>query len=152
LPSAGHYRYIQLKIAIPLSSVGSVSKNIDVGSLTFFETAVDGSAIKIHLEDRHGQAFSVCFPLSCLNGLVMTLPRMVTAAVQRRYNDPSLRVTYPLAEFQVELGSDLQTRILTLTTPDGFEVSFSLTEQQCRDIGSAETATTESGSSLISVN
>jgi hypothetical protein len=132
--------------------VGFVSKSIDVAQLTSFETAVDGSAIKMHMEDSAGQAFSICFPVDCLRSLLMTLPKMVTGAVQRRYNDPRLRVTYPVDTFQIELGSDLCTRILTLATPDGFAVSFSLTEEQCQEIGLAETETTESGSAQFHVN
>lgn len=68
----------------------------------------------------------------------MTLPMMVTTAVQRSANDPSLRITYPLTRFKVELAPDLRTRILTLATSDGFAVSFSLSEAQCRGIGCAE--------------
>ena len=116
-----------------------MSENIDVGQLTFFETSVDGAAIKMHLEDAAGRAFSICFPLDCLQSLIMTLPNMVTSAVQRLYRDPTLRVTYPVAEFQLELGSDLSTRILTLATVDGFAVSFSLTAEQCQEIGLTET-------------
>jgi len=73
-------------------------------------------------------------PLECLNQLMMTLPGIVRQAVQRRYRDPSLRIVYTVARFQVELADDSETRILTLETPDGFSVSFGLTEEQCREI------------------
>ena len=39
-----------------------------------------------------------------------------------------------MAQFQVELADDFETRIFTLETPDGFSVSFGLTEEQCREI------------------
>ena len=59
---------------------------------------------------------------------------MVRQAVQQRHGDPTLRVVYPVAQFQVELASDFATRILTLETTDGFSASFGLTEAQCQEI------------------
>jgi len=110
---------------------------IDVRKLTRFETADDGSSIKILVEDATGRPASLSFPIDCLTSLIMTLPGMVTGAVQRQQKDPTLRVTFPLEQFEVERSSDLDTRILTLRTPDGFAVSFSLSEEQCRGIGCA---------------
>jgi hypothetical protein len=110
---------------------------IDVRKLTRFETADDGSSIKILVEDATGRPASLSFPIECLTSLIMTLPAMVTAAVQRQQKDPTLRVTFPLEQFEVELSPDFHTRILTLRTLDGFAVSFSLSEEQCRGIGCA---------------
>ena len=59
---------------------------------------------------------------------MMTLPKMVNAIVQRK--NPSLRVVYPLGKHQFEQAADGSTRILTLATRDGFEVSFSVSEEQ----------------------
>jgi hypothetical protein len=56
---------------------------IDVRKLTRFETADDGSSIKILVEDAIGRPASLSFPIECLTSLIMTLPAMVTAAVQR---------------------------------------------------------------------
>lgn len=110
---------------------------IDVRKLNRFETADNGSSIKILVEDAAGRPVSLSFPIECLTSLIMTLPGMVTAAVQHQQKDPTLRVTFPLEQFEVELSPDLETRILTLRTPDGFAVSFSLSEEQCRGIGCA---------------
>ena len=77
---------------------------------------------------------SLHMPLECLNRLIMTLPAMVRGALQLRHRDPSLRIVYPVAQFQVKLAGDFETRILTLETPDGFSASFGLTEEQCREI------------------
>ena len=70
----------------------------------------------------------------CLSGLLITLPKLVANAEQRRRHDPSVRLVFKLSEFQIELSTDWHTRILTLTTDDGFGVSFGLTEVQCREI------------------
>jgi hypothetical protein len=64
----------------------------------------------------------------------MTLPQMVTAAVQRQRTDPSARVVYPLAESRIELSVDLATRIHTRVTPDGFTVSFAVTNEQFQEL------------------
>jgi hypothetical protein len=47
-----------------------------------------------------------------------------------------MRITYPAAEFQIEL-SPGNFRILTIGTPDGFTVSFSLTDELSQELGEA---------------
>lgn len=112
-----------------------MSTEFAIGEMTCFETAEDGSSIRLDMEDVSGRLVSLHMPLECLNRLMMTLPGMVRRALQRRHRDPSLRIVYPVARFQVELAGDFETRILTLETPDGFSASFGLTEEQCREIG-----------------
>jgi hypothetical protein len=129
-----------------------MGRGIQVRKLTRFETVDDGTSIKIFVEDATGQPATLSFPIECLTSLMMTLPGMVTAAVQRQKKDPTLRVTFPLEQFEVELGSDLDTRILTLRTPDGFAVSFSLSEEQCRGIGCAGLERTGTRGSLTGLN
>jgi hypothetical protein len=111
-----------------------VGTEFDIDELTCFESAEDGSSVRLSMKDAVGRPLSVRMPLECLNQLMMTLPGIVRQAVQRRHRDPSLRIVYTLARFQVELADDSETRILTLETPDGFSVSFGLTEEQCREI------------------
>jgi hypothetical protein len=105
-----------------------------IGELTRSETAEDGSSIRLDMEDVSGRLVSLHMPLECLNRLIMTLPGMVRRALQLRHRDTSLRVVYPVAQFQVELAGDFETRILSLETPDGFSASFGLTAEQCREI------------------
>jgi hypothetical protein len=47
-----------------------------------------------------------------------------------------MRITYPVTEFQIELSLG-NFRILTIGTPDGFTVSFSLTEELSQELGEA---------------
>jgi hypothetical protein len=110
-----------------------VGTEFDVGEMTSFECAEDGSSVRLSMKDEAGRPLSLRMPLECLNQLMMTLPGLVRQALQRRHRDPSLRIVYPVAQFRVELAGDSETRILTLETPDGFSVSFGLTEEQCRD-------------------
>ncbi len=106
----------------------------EIAELTLFESAQDGTSVRLGMKDAAGRPLSLRMPLECLNQLMMTLPGIVRQAMQRRYRDPSLRIVYPVTQFQVELADDGETRILTLETPDGFSVSFGLTEAQCREI------------------
>jgi hypothetical protein len=68
---------------------------------------------------------------------MMTLPKMVNAIVRR--SDPSLRVVYPLGEHNFELSTDGSTRILTLKTRDGFEVSFTVSAEQFATFAQGQT-------------
>jgi hypothetical protein len=68
--------------------------------------------------------------------LLMTLPRMASNAIKRAHNDSAMRITYPATTFQIEL-SPGNVRILTIGTPDGFTVSFSLAEEFSQELGEA---------------
>lgn len=112
-----------------------ISASIDIKSFSRFETAQDGESISLLAEDVSGRAVRLTFTTEVLSSLVMTLPQMVTSAVQRRRNDPSARLVYPLAESKIELSTDPPTRILTLKTPDGFTVSFAVNDDQLSKVG-----------------
>jgi len=57
----------------------------------------------------------------------MTLPRMASEALRRQHNDDRLRVVYPAGAWRIEPGAGHgDSFILTLGTPDGFEVSFAI--------------------------
>jgi hypothetical protein len=60
----------------------------------------------------------------------MTLPLMMRQALRARHQDESLRLVYPADKLSIEQSSDPRTIIVTLATPDGFEVSFGFTRQQ----------------------
>ena len=111
---------------------------IDVAALTSFETADDGASILMHMRDATGGAVTMSLPVACLNSLMMTLPKMLVSAIQRRHNDASLRIVYPADRLTMELDADRRTRIMTVATPDGFEVSFGLSGAQCREIAACE--------------
>jgi hypothetical protein len=109
---------------------------IDVRRLSNFETATDGSAVKLVVEDIMGRTVGIILTIAMLSELLMTLPAIASSAVKRANNDPGMRIAYPLREFQIELGPE-DLRILTIGTPDGFTVSFSLTEELSRELGEA---------------
>jgi hypothetical protein len=113
-----------------------MTTEVEIKRLVNFETAADGTAVKLIVRDVANRTFSIILTLETLSALLMTLPTMALSAVKRAHNDPTMRITYPLREFEIELGPD-NLRILTIGTPDGFTVSFSLTEELSQELGRA---------------
>jgi len=120
-----------------------MSTRIAIKGLTRFESAADGASTSLVGEDISGRSVRLTFPTEVLSSLIMTLPQMLTAAIQRRRNDPSARLVYPLAEFRTELSTDLSTRILTLKTLDGFSVSFAVSDDQFRELARSHAQSAE---------
>ena len=113
-----------------------MTSDIEVRRLINFETAADGTAIRLLVEDIAGRTIAIILTIETLSALLMTLPRMASNAIKRAHNDPTMRITYPATDFQIEL-SPGNVRILTIGTPDGFTVSFSLTEEFSQELGEA---------------
>src|SRR5262245_17480287 len=113
-----------------------MATDIEIHALINFETAIDGTAVRLIIEDIAGRTVGIILPVNILTALLVTLPTMASSAVTRANNDPSMRITYPPSEFQIELAPD-NFRILTIGTPDGFTVSFSLTEELSQELGEA---------------
>ena len=113
-----------------------MTTEVEIKRLVNFETAANGTAVKLIVRDVANRTFSIILTLETLSALLMTLPTMALSAVKRAHNDPTMRITYPLREFEIELGPD-NLRILTIGTPDGFTVSFSLTEELSQELGRA---------------
>jgi hypothetical protein len=93
----------------------------EIHRLVNFETATDGTAVKLIVKDMANQTVGIILRIETLTALLMTLPTMASSAVKRASNDPSTRITYLLRDFEIELSPD-NLRILTLGTPDGFTV------------------------------
>ena len=101
--------------------------DIEAETLTTFEINPDGTRVRMNGAAADGRPVSLSLPSECVNQLAMTLPRMASEALRRRYKDDSLRVVYPAAAWRIEQGhGDGDSLILTLGTPDGFEVSFAI--------------------------
>lgn len=99
---------------------------ITVESLTTYQVSTDGESVRLVFVDHAGEAGSLALPVECLSALLMTLPALATAALRVQHRDSSLRMVYPLGGFRLEAAAGCQSRILTLTTTDGFEVAFEL--------------------------
>ena len=109
--------------------------------LIAYDIGSDGSRFCLRFSCVNGKQGSLSFPTECLEALIMTPPRMMTQALWARYGDDSLRLVYPADIVQIERSPDPNTFIMTLTTPDGFGVSFSLSGEQLDTLGKARTNT-----------
>lgn len=100
--------------------------DIESQSLTACEVAPDGNTVVLGFTDSRGTAARIRLPLSQIGALAMTLPDLITRALQSRFGDRTLRYAYPLASWTVEQSSDPRTGMVTLSTTDGFSVCFSM--------------------------
>lgn len=105
--------------------------------LLSFDVAVDGSRFRMSFSRPDGSATALNLPSACLQALVMTLPKMMVEVLRARHRDDSLRLVYPAQSVRIEQASDPSAVILTLSTPDGFEVSFALGGTQLQAIAAA---------------
>jgi hypothetical protein len=103
-----------------------------------------GSDIRLDLTTADGATCSVILPFDALSSLLMTLPRMLQAALDQRCVDGSLRVTQPLDNWRLEQPQGQAGLILKLTTPDGFEVAFALNNNLAGSLGRALVTTSSS--------
>jgi hypothetical protein len=117
--------------AAPQPTVAAPEDLIGAELLTY-EVAGDGKWFRMRFMCANGKPGSLSLPAECLHALIMTLPKMMTQAFSARFGDDTLRLAYPADAVRIERSPDASTFILTLVTPDGFAVSFSLTKQQLR--------------------
>lgn len=110
-----------------------MAQRLDIEDLLRYETNEDGTTINLVVMSG-GTPLALTFTVTSLSRLLLTLPRMIDRVVQKHSNNPGLRVVYPLETFRVEMAPDGQTRILTLKTPDGFDVSFTADPDKYREI------------------
>jgi hypothetical protein len=102
--------------------------------LTTCSVVQEGHAIRLEFLNGQGQPVAVEFPFDQAESIVMTLPQMLSKALQRRTRSPSSRYVFTLGRWSIE-GSDESSLIVTLATGDGFQVSFSVPFDACRAMG-----------------
>jgi hypothetical protein len=103
-----------------------MSNEIYVASLTTCEVAPEGHYVRLNFEDALGRPATLRLTSACVQQLVMTLPRLLSEALQAQHGDRSLRAVFPLSDWRLEAAVGSKDLILTIMTPDGFEVAFSL--------------------------
>ena len=102
--------------------------------LTSYSVAADGTGISIGVADEEGREGALILPTECLRSLIMTLPDMMRRALRLQHGDPSLRLVYPVASWEIERSTEPGIFILTLRTPDRFHVSFAMAAEALRDM------------------
>jgi hypothetical protein len=95
----------------------------------------NGEAIKLEFLDQGRNPISLLLSFEDAESIAMTLPRLLTQAVKAQTGKDNSRYVFALGRWLLEGVEDRQSLILTLTTVDGFEVSFRIPHATCRALG-----------------
>jgi hypothetical protein len=98
--------------------------------LTTWAATPDGERVRLGFEDDTGRACEISLPVAVLSGLMMSIPRMLQQALEKQFADGSLRMVHELGDWRVERAAGADAFILSLATPDGFEVTFAVPSPQ----------------------
>jgi len=109
--------------------------DIGVQALTTCGTAADGRYVRINFKDIHGCPTSLRLPTDCARQLIMTLPELVSRALQAELSDNSVRAVFALGGWRLESATS-NGYILTMRTTDGFAVSFAVNASDLREMTS----------------
>jgi hypothetical protein len=110
-----------------------LTQRLNIEDLLRYEADDDCTSINLVVVSG-GATVALTFTVTSITRLMLTLPTMINRVVQKRGNNPGLRVVYPLDELKIEMAPDRQTRILTLKTPDGFDISFTASPTMYREV------------------
>src|SRR6202035_2718033 len=110
---------------------------IETQALTTCEVAPDGGAVSLGFVDSAGRPATIRLSINQVGALVMTLPGLISKALQTRFGDQSLRYAYPLDSWVIEQSTDPTQGMMTLKTSDGFSVCFSIPRAQQSELGEA---------------
>ena len=114
---------------------------IETQELITCEVAPDGCAISLGFVDSSGEPATLRLSVNQAGALIMTLPGLVSKALQTRFGDQTLRYAYPLNSWMIEQSTDPKQGMMTLRTVDGFSVCFSIPREQQSELGEALAAT-----------
>ncbi len=127
--------------------------SLRVSRLTAFSVAADGDSASIGFAEDSGEASSLVLPTSCIHALIMTLPEIAQQALRRRTGDQNLRLVFPVANWALERVVGNDRLILTLSTPDEFRVSFTVSREVLDHIAATalanEAAATECSTAVL---
>ncbi len=108
--------------------------------LTAWSVLPGGRRVQLGFEDAGGRCCRLNLPFDVLSALLMTIPRILRTALRAR-GDPSARVIQPLGAWQLERAAGTGCLILTLSTPNGFDVAFMVAPDQLAAMGEAAAET-----------
>jgi len=110
------------------AAVDDDARTIQGEQLSAWAVLAGGTRIRMDFVGTDGSARRLVLPFDAVASLLMTLPRMLQAALDERFPDGSLRFVQRLGGWQIEQAAGNRGLILKLGTPDGFEVAFALNE------------------------
>jgi hypothetical protein len=115
---------------------------IDGSRLINCGVTANGETVHLDLVDVVGKPVSLCLPFHQARSLTMTLPQLLSFALKAQTGDAAARYVFTPAQWRLEAAADSRL-IITFGTPDGFEVSFCMTLQDCCELARALRANTD---------
>ncbi len=115
---------------------GEVGDEVVGEGLTAWSVLPGGRRVHLGFEDASGRRCRLNLPFDALSALLLTIPRIMGAALRAR-GDPSARVIQPLGSWHLERAAGTGCLILTLSTPNGFDVAFTVAPDQLAAMGEA---------------
>jgi hypothetical protein len=112
-------------------------RKLDISALGTLLLSADGLTVALSLNDESGEPLSLRLPTECLQQLLLTIPAVIRKSLQLRFRDNSLRHVYPLGDWTIEEAGAGGALILTMYTPDGFEVAFGFNAAIAEELGGA---------------
>ncbi len=104
--------------------------------LTTCDVLPDGEVVRLDLVDQSGAAVSLHLPFDQAQAMAMTLPSLLTRALQSLTGSATARYVFPLEHWAVEGTNGSDGVLLTLATDDGFQVCFGIPAEACGGLGS----------------
>jgi hypothetical protein len=89
-----------------------------------------GETLQLDFVDTRGIPITLLLPFDQARELTTSLPTLLTYALRAPTQDSNPRHVFALDRWHVEVTPDSRLMI-TLTSSDGFEVSFGMTRQEC---------------------
>jgi hypothetical protein len=102
--------------------------------LTTCDVWPDGSTLALSLLDHSGRPVTLELSLEQAEAVALTLPHLLSRAVKRKTGDDKSRYVFKIEEWTIETVEDHDSLIVTLTTGNGFSVSFEFSYAACERI------------------
>jgi hypothetical protein len=116
------------------SADGQRPETITSSRLTTCQVVEGGRAVRLGFVDDAGKSSSVTFPFDQAESIVVTLPQMLSMALQLRTHNKQARYVFPLQRWSLESSGD-DFLVANMMTSDGFQVSFAIPREVCKAIG-----------------
>ena len=102
--------------------------------LTTCEVWPDGSTLALSLLDQSGKPVTLELSLEQAEAVALTLPHLLSRAVKQRTGNDKSRYVFRVDEWAIETVEDHDSLIVTLTSGNGFSVSFEFSYAACQCI------------------
>jgi hypothetical protein len=110
---------------------------IVISQLTTCSVIEGGNTIGLAFVGQAGEPMSIEMPFDQAASIVMTIPRLLSVALKMQTEDAQARYVFSVGNWSLELAKHQNCRILSLRTPDGFEVAFAISFETSAAMGSA---------------